>query len=136
MCPVVLEDQLWRTTGRLEKHAISHSSRVERINESHYFYMVGISRYKKISNRSRLTYPDIPSSIAPVPHNDQLPAPIPSNSSLHLSDKDRMEILSISNGKSQQPRKQCGKEKTAILTSSPYKQELEMHMTQKTKKNQ
>ena len=49
--------------------------------------MVNISRYKKITDRSKLTYPDIPSSIAPVPHNDQLPVPIPSTSLSHLSDK-------------------------------------------------
>ena len=49
--------------------------------------MVDISRYKKITDRSKLTYPDFPSSIAPVPYNDQQPIPIPSTSSSHMSDK-------------------------------------------------
>jgi hypothetical protein len=39
--------------------------------------MVDISKYKKPADRSKLVYPDIPSSIAPVPHSDQLPVPTP-----------------------------------------------------------
>ena len=41
-----------------------------------YFCMVDITTYKKPADRSKLVYPDIPSSIAPVPHSDQLPVPI------------------------------------------------------------
>ena len=42
-----------------------------------YFCMVDITTYKKPADRSKLVYPDIPSSIAPVPHSDQLPVPTP-----------------------------------------------------------
>ena len=45
------------------------------------------------------------------------------------------EIVSISNEKTQQPRKRCRKVKIAILTSSPYKAELEKRMVLKTRKN-
>ena len=44
------------------------------------------------------------------------------------------ETVSISNEKTQQPRKRCRKVKTAILTSSSYKAELEKRMVLKTKK--
>lgn len=46
-----------------------------------YFCMVDISAYKKTTDRAKLTYPNIPSSIAPVPHSDELPVPIPPRSS-------------------------------------------------------
>jgi hypothetical protein len=47
-----------------------------------YFCMVDIAKYKKPADRSKLVYPDIPSSIAPVPHSDQLPVPTPPAKSL------------------------------------------------------
>ena len=47
-----------------------------------YFCMVDITTYKKPADRSKLVYPDIPSSIAPVPHSDQLPVPTPPATSL------------------------------------------------------
>ena len=42
-----------------------------------YFCMVDISRFRKTKNRHDIAYPSIPSSIAPVPHNSELPAPKP-----------------------------------------------------------
>ena len=45
-----------------------------------YFYMVDISKYKKPKDKLTLDYPSVPSSIAPVPHNDDLPVPIPPQS--------------------------------------------------------
>jgi hypothetical protein len=39
--------------------------------------MVDISRFKKTKNRHDITYPDIPSSIAPVPHTEELSVPRP-----------------------------------------------------------
>ena len=42
-----------------------------------YFCMVDISRLRKTKNRHDIAYPSIPSSIAPVPHNSELPVPKP-----------------------------------------------------------
>ena len=42
-----------------------------------YFCMVNISKYRKVKGRKALTYPDIPSSIAPVSHDESLPVPSP-----------------------------------------------------------
>ena len=42
--------------------------------------MVDISKYKKPKDRLTLVYPSVPSSIAPVPYNDELPVPIPPQS--------------------------------------------------------
>ena len=39
--------------------------------------MVDISRFRKTKNRHDIAYPSIPSSIAPVPHNSELPVPKP-----------------------------------------------------------
>lgn len=45
-----------------------------------YFCMVNISNYKKPKDRLSLVYPSVPSSIGPVPHNDELPVPTPPES--------------------------------------------------------
>ena len=42
-----------------------------------YFCMVDISKYRKTSDKKSVVYPSIPSSIAPVPHSDDLPIPFP-----------------------------------------------------------
>ena len=42
-----------------------------------YFCMVNILKYRKVKGRKALTYPNIPSSIAPVSHNESLPVPSP-----------------------------------------------------------
>ena len=42
-----------------------------------YFCMVDISRFRKTKNRHDIAYPFIPSLIAPVPHNSELPVPKP-----------------------------------------------------------
>jgi len=42
-----------------------------------FYCMVDITTYKKPTDRPKLVYPDIPSSIAPVSHSDQLPVPTP-----------------------------------------------------------
>ncbi|KAJ4432901.1 hypothetical protein ANN_15157, partial [Periplaneta americana] len=42
-----------------------------------YFCIVDISKYKSVKNRRNLDYPSIPSSIAPVPHSNDLPVPKP-----------------------------------------------------------
>ena len=39
--------------------------------------MVNILKYRKVKGRKALTYPNIPSSIAPVSHNESLPVPSP-----------------------------------------------------------
>ena len=40
-----------------------------------YFCMVDITHYKSIKNRKSIKYPSIPSSIAPVPHDNDMPIP-------------------------------------------------------------
>ncbi|KAI6646990.1 hypothetical protein LOD99_8989 [Oopsacas minuta] len=42
-----------------------------------YFCMVNIAKYRKVKGRRALTYPSIPSSIAPIPHSETLPVPKP-----------------------------------------------------------
>ena len=42
-----------------------------------YFRMINILKYSKVSGRRAMIYPSIASSIAPVPHNEALPAPTP-----------------------------------------------------------
>ena len=42
-----------------------------------YFCTVDPSKRRTAKNASAIVYPSIPSSIAPVPHSDQLPVPIP-----------------------------------------------------------
>jgi len=42
-----------------------------------YFCMVDPSRRRTGKNAPSITYPDIPSSIAPVPHSVELPVPTP-----------------------------------------------------------
>ena len=42
-----------------------------------YFCMVNILKYRKVKSRKALTYPNIPSSIAIVFHNESLPVPSP-----------------------------------------------------------
>lgn len=41
-----------------------------------YFCMVDITKIKRGKGRRNIAYPDIPSSIAPVPHNEDLPIPV------------------------------------------------------------
>ena len=45
-----------------------------------YFCMVDPSKRRTGKNAPAIVYPNIPSSIAPVPHSDQLPVPIPTRS--------------------------------------------------------
>lgn len=42
-----------------------------------YFCMIDISKYRKVKGRKSLSYPSLPSSIAPVPHDDTLLVPRP-----------------------------------------------------------
>jgi hypothetical protein len=42
--------------------------------------MVDISKYKKPKDRLTLVYPNVPSSLAPVPHSEELPVPTPPQS--------------------------------------------------------
>lgn len=42
-----------------------------------YFCMIDISSYKTGKDRRNVVYPNIPSSIAPVPHTEDLPIPRP-----------------------------------------------------------
>lgn len=46
-----------------------------------YFCMVDISSFRRTRHRNDINYPDIPSSIAPVDHSDDLPVPKPPQSS-------------------------------------------------------
>ena len=39
--------------------------------------MENILKYRKVKGKKALTYPNIPSSIAPVSHNESLPVPSP-----------------------------------------------------------
>ena len=57
---------LSQESGELQNH----------INDC-YFCLVDISRFRKTKNRHDIAYPSIPSSIAPVPHNSELPVPKP-----------------------------------------------------------
>jgi hypothetical protein len=46
-------------------------------NSDCYFCMVDVTKYRKVKGRKSLPYPNIPSSIAPVPHGEHLPIPQP-----------------------------------------------------------
>ena len=56
--------------------------------------MVDISIYKKPQDRKKLIYPNIPSSIEPVQHDEHMPIPVPPTSEnaddadLEKSDRD------------------------------------------------
>ena len=50
-----------------------------------YFCMVDPSKHRTGKNAPAIVYPSIPSSVAPVPHSDQLPAPIPTHSQDRIS---------------------------------------------------
>lgn len=56
-----------------------------------YFCTVEISKYKKTKDRKLITYPDIPSSIAPVPHSESLPIPAPPMSREESSQEENSE---------------------------------------------
>lgn len=42
-----------------------------------FFCMTDLSAFKKTKNRANIIYPNIPSSLAPVCHSDDLPIPMP-----------------------------------------------------------
>jgi hypothetical protein len=42
--------------------------------------MIAITKYKNIKNRRNYKYSSMPSSMAPVPHSDDVPIPIPPES--------------------------------------------------------
>ena len=56
------------------------------------------------------------------------PEPLPSTSLASYTTASPTKIVSIPNEETQQPRKLCRKGKTAILSSSPYKAELQKNM--------
>ncbi|XP_068201934.1 uncharacterized protein [Palaemon carinicauda] len=76
-CRSTLEGWL-RGTGRAMPFAIP---RVWREPKNHhddcFFCTVDVTKYRKVKGRQALHYPDIPSSRAPVPHDDCLPVPQP-----------------------------------------------------------
>lgn len=58
-----------------------------------YFCIVDISKYKKGKDRrTAIVYPNIPSSIAPVPHCEDLPIPTPTSLTV-ISDTDESEDI-------------------------------------------
>ena len=84
-CRSNLEGRL-RGSGKVMSFAVS---RVRREPKNHYddwyFCMINILKYCKVSGRRAITYPSIPSSIAPVSHSDTLPVPnLPSNVSFFV----------------------------------------------------
>jgi hypothetical protein len=46
-------------------------------------------KYKSIKNRRNLKYPSLPSSMAPVPHSDDLPISNPPKHSSYEEERDR-----------------------------------------------
>ena len=76
-CRCILEGWL-RGSARIMPFAIP---RVWREPQNHhndcYFCMINIAKYRKVKGRRTLTYPSIPSFIAPVPHSETLPVPNP-----------------------------------------------------------
>jgi len=46
-------------------------------------------KYKNIKNRSKLKYPSLPSSIAPVPYSDDLPIPCALEPSSYEEERER-----------------------------------------------
>jgi hypothetical protein len=51
--------------------------------------MIVITKYKNIKNRRNLKYPSTPSSMAPVPHSDDLPIPNSPEHSSYEEERDR-----------------------------------------------
>ena len=76
-CRFNLEGWL-RDSGKVMSFAVP---RVWREPQNHYddcyFCLINISKYCKVSGRRAITYPSIPSSIAPVSHSETLPVPNP-----------------------------------------------------------
>ena len=67
-----------RGSGKVMRFAVS---RVWREFQNHhddcYFCMINILKYRMVSRRRAMTYPSIPSSIAPVFHSETLLVPNP-----------------------------------------------------------
>ena len=42
-----------------------------------YFCKIDVSKYRKVKGRQGLEYPDLPSSMRPVPHSENIPIPKP-----------------------------------------------------------
>ena len=70
-------DQIWMAglgETDIQCHLLSQESGENPKTNDCYFCMVDISKFsKKLKNRHDIAYPSIPSSIAPVPHNNELP---------------------------------------------------------------
>lgn len=76
-CRSTLEGWL-RGTGRAMPFAIPRVWREPRNHHDDcYFCMIDVTKYRKVKGRQNLQYPDILSSRAPVPHDDNLPVPQP-----------------------------------------------------------
>src|SRR5437870_1158795 len=75
-CRSTLEKCLRGATQSM-RFAISRVWREPSIGSNDFFCTVDIRTYKKLADRLKLVYPDMPSSIAPVAHSDQLPVPTP-----------------------------------------------------------
>ena len=62
-----------------------------------YFCLVDVSKAKSVKGRKNIEYPCLPSSIAPVPHSNELPIPIPPVSPITdmeiSSDEDNSEMF-------------------------------------------
>ena len=56
-----------------------------------YFCMVDPSKRREGKNATPVVYPDLPSSIAPVPHCPELPVPLPPNKHQPAEDSDSSE---------------------------------------------
>ena len=72
---------LFRVVSRRKKSNEFAIPRIWRGPTNHtndcYFCMVDPSKRRTGKNAPAIVHPSIPSSIAPVPHSDQLPVPIP-----------------------------------------------------------
>ena len=67
-----------RGSGRGMSFAVPRVWREPQNHHDHCsFCMINISKYRKVRGRRAMTYPSIPSSIAPFPENDALPVPNP-----------------------------------------------------------
>ena len=76
-CRSTLEGWL-RGTGRAMPFAIPRVWREPRNHHDDcYFCMIDVTKYRKVKGRQNLQYPDILSSRALVPHDDNLPVPQP-----------------------------------------------------------
>ncbi|XP_068232400.1 uncharacterized protein [Palaemon carinicauda] len=78
-CRSTLEGWL-RGTGRAMPFAIPRVWREPKNHHDDFFFFfctVDVTKYRKVKGRQALHYPDIPSSRAPVPHDDCLPVPQP-----------------------------------------------------------